>query len=347
MARRMDPQTEALIQRAAQRAGIDPGTLRTFVLIESGGNPNLVNKYGYSGLLQLSRGEFSRLGGQGNILDPEANLATGALKLRQEANDFKSRFGREPTASELYLMHQQGVGGSAKHWANPDRPAWQNMLDTGEGRQKGENWARRAIWDNVPDDVKRQYGNVDNLTSRDFVKLWDQKVARFSGQPIPASDTPQADPFSGKPVQIAQDGMTEIPADGFDPMKGFARPGEVLGTQPTAAPTMIARAPTPSTPESPFGGPLDDNSVLHWANAFWEKDAQDKNKAEAEGRRQQNTAESLASPQQMGASPMINGPRLPRIDMRSILAVLKERGVDPDNSGGLGTGGGILGTRRA
>lgn len=156
----------------------------------------------------------------------------------------------------------------------------------------------------------------------------------------------QPDPFSGKPVQIAQDGMTEIPADGFDPMKGFARPGEVLGTQPTAAPTMIARAPTPSTPESPFGGPLDDNSVLHWANAFWEKDAQDKNKAEA-GARQHMAASRAAIPDTPGTSPMIQGPRLPRIDMRSILAVLKERGVDPDNSGGLGTGGGILGTRRA
>lgn len=189
MASRLDPATEAAIQRAATRTGVDPATLRAFVLIESGGNP--FNKTGsYKGLLQLSDREFANYGGQGNIFDPDANLTAGAAKLKAEAADFEKRFGRQPTASELYLMHQQGVGGSAMHWQNPERLAWQNMLDTAEGQQKGPAWAKAAIWGNVPDDLKRQFGTVDNLTSRDFVKLWDQKVARFSGEPVDVKETP-------------------------------------------------------------------------------------------------------------------------------------------------------------
>lgn len=64
----------------------------------------------------------------------------------------------------------------------------------------------------------------------------------------------QTDPFAGKPVQMAQDGMTGLPPDGFDPMKGFDRP---LGTDTPSAlpsPTMIARAPT-SLPEMPSAMP--------------------------------------------------------------------------------------------
>lgn len=181
------------IQNTATQHGLDPSLLHAFVKIESGGNPN--NRTGsYKGLLQLSDSEFNKYGGQGNIFDPNANLQAGALKLKAESADFAKQFGRQPTAAELYLMHQQGVGGARNHWTNPERLAWQNMADTAEGRQKGPAWARAAIWGNVPDDLKKQFGSVDNMTSADFVKLWTDKVARLSGQPVTQPSQQQADP---------------------------------------------------------------------------------------------------------------------------------------------------------
>lgn len=190
MARRVSPEIETAIQRTASRMGVDPATLRAFVLIESGGNPN-VTTGSYRGLLQLSNDQFRRYGGEGNVYDVDANLSAGAAKLKDMSAGFERRFGRQPSAAELYMMHQQGEGGSAAHWKNPDAPAWQNMASTAEGRQKGEAWAKRAIWGNVPDDVKAKYGSVDNMTSRDFVQMWEQKVARFGGAPS-GSSTPTA-----------------------------------------------------------------------------------------------------------------------------------------------------------
>lgn len=271
MARRLSPEIEAGIARASRSTGLPPETLRAFVLIESGGRPD-VQTGSYRGLLQLSPGEFARHGGQGDIFDIDQNLTAGAAKLKAESADFARRYGREPNASELYLMHQQGVGGSAKHWENPDRPAWQNMLDTGEGRQKGEDWAKAAIWGNVPDDVKRQYGSVDNLTSRDFTKLWDQKVARFSGQPVDAQPTLVADagktPAASPPAATAPFGVAEAPqvktpasaaptsmASLFGlnvPMTGFGgQPLAPAPAAPSAAPIQTAFASTPGVTTSP------------------------------------------------------------------------------------------------
>ncbi len=200
------PDVDDALETASKEFGVDRGLLDTFARIESSGRPN-ARTGSYKGLFQLSDDEFMKHGGQSNPFDPYENARAGAAKLRSEKADFAKRYGRDPSAAELYMIHQQGVGGAAAHWANPDAPAWQNMYSTGEGRQKGANWARRAIWGNVPDDVKRQYGSVDNITSRDFVKLWEDKVARFGGGatsgtfPV-ASGPAQSTPASG-PTTLA------------------------------------------------------------------------------------------------------------------------------------------------
>lgn len=180
-----------VISKAAQQHGVDPDLMRTFARIESGGRPD-VTTGSYKGLFQLSDAEFSRNGGRGDIFDPIANSEAAARKMRRETDWFSNRFGRAPTAAELYMMHQQGVGGAQAHWNNPDAPAWQNMASTAEGRSKGERWAKAAIWGNVPDDVKARYGSVENMTSRDFLQMWDEKVARLGGAPSARQSLPQA-----------------------------------------------------------------------------------------------------------------------------------------------------------
>lgn len=226
MAKRFAPEIDAAIDRHARANGLDPATLRAFVAIESGGNPRLVNRYGYSGLLQLQPRE---MGGAGDVLDPEANLSVGARKLKGEADAFAARYGRQPTAADLYMIHQQGAGGAAAHMARPDAPAWENMASTGEGRQKGTDWAKRAIWGNVPDDVKAQYGSVDNMTSRQFMDLWGRKVAGFSGQP--QTPTPMGPPAAATPQ----------PPDGMD-----ARTYNVA-----EAPNLTAQGPSAPAASSP------------------------------------------------------------------------------------------------
>lgn len=190
---RFDISVDEAIDRAAETNGVDPSLLRTFARIESGGRPD-VTTGSYKGLFQLSDEEFRRNGGRGDIYDPMANADAAARKLRRESEWFANRFGREPTVAELYMIHQQGVGGALAHWENPEAPAWQNMLSTAEGRQKGERWAKLAIWGNVPDDVKARFGSVENITSRDFLQMWEDKVARLGSgaAPRPATESAEA-----------------------------------------------------------------------------------------------------------------------------------------------------------
>ena len=177
-----NPAINSVIDQAAAKAGVPAGMLRTFAKIESGGQPG-VTTGSYKGLFQLSEAEFRKHGGEGNIYDPQANAEAAARKLKVESETFAARFGREPTAAELYMVHQQGEAGSAAHMSNPGAPAWQNMASTGEGRQKGAAWAKQAIWGNVPDADKARFGSVENISSADFMGLWQAKVEKFSGGP--------------------------------------------------------------------------------------------------------------------------------------------------------------------
>lgn len=262
MARRFSPQIEAAIEEASKRTGMPVEMLRGFVAIESGGNPNLVNKYGYTGLLQFQPREYQRLGGT-NIADPVEHLTIGAKKLQGEMADFRSRYGRDPTGAEIYMMHQQGVGGSAQHWANPDRPAWQNMLATGEGRQKGEDWAKRAIWDNLPPSERARYGSVENVKSADFTNFWANRYAQLSGTapaagpaPVMVADATKP-PVASPPAAVPAPGVAETPPikppasaqpTALASLFGLNIPGTGFAGQPLApaAPAATAPAATPT-----------------------------------------------------------------------------------------------------
>jgi hypothetical protein len=122
-----------------------------------------------------------------NRIDPAAQ--TRALSQEnQENHDALTRvLGHEPTPSDYYLAHQQGVGGAVAHLSQPNLPAWQNMASTSEGQQKGSGWAKQAIWGNMTPEMKAQFpGGVETVTSGDFARMWGQ---RFYNQPIQALGT--------------------------------------------------------------------------------------------------------------------------------------------------------------
>jgi hypothetical protein len=196
----------AAIARAAVKYGVDPRMLMSFARIESGGDPG-ARTGSYKGLFQLSDREFNKYGG-GDIYDAEANANAGAAKLKAQTDQFRQKYGRDPSANDLYMIHQQGEGGYAKHSGNPGGLAWQNMYATAEGQAKGPGWAKRAIWGNVPDDLKSQYGSVDNLTSQQFMDLWAKKVEGHSGKDLPAvssSSQPSAkSPQEGNVLEFLQ-----------------------------------------------------------------------------------------------------------------------------------------------
>lgn len=162
------------IEKVAKETGFDVNRLKGMVSIESGGRSGQTTG-SYHGLLQLSKAEFAKYG-KGDIENDEDNLRAGVAALQDKEAKFATQFGRKPSATELYLMHQQGEGGLRAHEAAPNSPAWENMASTREGQQKGDAWAKKAVWGNVPSDMKRQFGSVDNMTSAEFMAVWQHKL---------------------------------------------------------------------------------------------------------------------------------------------------------------------------
>ena len=168
------------IKRAADTIGLDAGFMEAVAKIESDFHPKQ-RTGSYIGLFQLSRSEFRKYA-SGNITNPRDNAVAAAYKLVTEAVLFEQYTHRQPTLSELYLIHQQGWRGAAEHVNHPERIAWKSMCATDEGRQKGERWCKRAIWGNTLPADKYVWGSVDKLTSAAFLNMWRQRVDQLNSR---------------------------------------------------------------------------------------------------------------------------------------------------------------------
>jgi len=103
---------EGAIERAAQRHGMDPATLKGIAGIESSMNPgsNRGAATQYKGLFQIGREEWAQYGRGGDIYNADDNADAAARMLKDHAGWFKDRYGQEPSPGQLYMMHQQGRG---------------------------------------------------------------------------------------------------------------------------------------------------------------------------------------------------------------------------------------------
>lgn len=165
------------IKRVSDAFGLDFSFMKTVAKIESDFDPKQ-RTGSYIGLFQLSNYEFDRYG-SGDITNPRDNAVAAAYKFTTAAILFELSTHKKATLSDLYLIHQQGTQGAAEHVSHPERLAWQSMCATDEGKQKGEKWCKRAIWQNTLPDVKHVWKSVDNLTSGAFVNMWQQRVAEL------------------------------------------------------------------------------------------------------------------------------------------------------------------------
>src|SRR5262245_1643560 len=165
------------IKRASEVFGLDFNFMKAVAKIESGFDPKQ-RTGSYIGLFQLSKYEFA-VYGSGDILNARDNAVAAAYEFATAAQLFELNTHKKATFSDLYLIHQQGTRGAEEHVNHPDRIAWKSMCATDEGKQKGEEWCKRAIWENTLPEVKHIWKSVENLTSGVFVKMWQEHVDRF------------------------------------------------------------------------------------------------------------------------------------------------------------------------
>jgi hypothetical protein len=156
------------------------GLVRT-VQLESGGDPNARNGDAV-GVGQFMPGTWRQYGMGGSPTDPDASIM--AIQRYASANrvGLTRALGHQPSDAELYLAHQQGLGGATKLFSNPN--------------------ARAGSL--VGDDAIRKNGGDPNAPAYMFTSMW---VNRFNNpddfQPASVPTAPDASPRSRKAAAVS------------------------------------------------------------------------------------------------------------------------------------------------
>jgi hypothetical protein len=161
------------IAAAAARHGQSPDVMLRIAGIESSMNPAAKNASGAAGLFQFMPTTAARYG-LSNPYDAAASADAAARLLRDNGNYLRQKLGRDPTAGELYLAHQQGAGGAVSLLKNPAASAVSVV-------------GRKAVLQN---------GGAENMTAGQFASLWTRRLGdapiKEGIGPAPAIDLPPA-----------------------------------------------------------------------------------------------------------------------------------------------------------
>lgn len=229
LTRAMPGTIRATISEAAQRYGVDPHALLVVARLESSGNPNAKNPNSSAGgLFQFTDGTARQYGLRNKFDAAEASDAAARL-MRDNTAALRAALGREPTAGELYLAHQQGAGGAAKLLTNPN--------------------ARAA--DLVGADAVRLNGGSADMTAGQFASMWTGKAGDVAAGVI--------DPrFADMPYVDREKVIAGAQAD-------IAKANEVAQTQAKASYTILKDSMTLGVETGDvkaeaeiLGSPLDD-----------------------------------------------------------------------------------------
>lgn len=106
-----------------QKYGLPSGYLSRTAQIESGGNPNAQNPNSSAGGTFQFIDSTAKQYGLTNKNDPVASADAAARLAADNRAVLIQALGREPSAGELYLAHQQGAGGAVKLISNQNAPA--------------------------------------------------------------------------------------------------------------------------------------------------------------------------------------------------------------------------------
>ena len=213
-----------------QQRGLPAGYLSRLAQVESGGDPNARNtKSSAKGMFQVID-STARQYGLTDPMDPIASAGTAADIASEALPRLTNILGRQPTPGEIYLAHQQGLGGASKLFSNPN--------------------ARAA--DIVGADAVRLNGGSPDMTAGQFTDKW---VSKFDGAApsAPANyQYQQLDPrqslmlqnlaASGDPLAISRLGVA---ADAFDPAKQQALEANAANLDYIRARTRELNNPTP------------------------------------------------------------------------------------------------------
>lgn len=247
---------------AEAESGLPSGYLAATAAVESGGNWNAVNKQsGAMGGWQFMPKTAAGLGlSAQDAFDPSKSTKAMIEHTKQNQAYFEKTMGRSPEGRELYLMHQQGMGGGTKLLKNPNALAsdvlnsksvngMQAVLQNG-GRadMTAQEFADMVLakYDKAEAYNKANPGKAIDMDKLVGVKPKYETPMMLRGGPKPGEVAPPLSPpeSGGSPVPAGQPGQFSQPGQLGRPNKPVAPPA---APQPPAA-IMPPRATTETVP---------------------------------------------------------------------------------------------------
>ncbi len=190
------PEVKQAMERAAKEEGVDLTTMVQFASVESSFNTNAVSSTGCTGLFQFAGGTWKDMGMEGiSRTDPYANSVAGARYIKQNQKGLKKTLGRDPTVGEIYLAHNQGLGGARQII---------KACETGDDRH---------ISAKVRSNMSKQFAGAGRMSGCEFRNWAETFVAKKSTTGIPhvphitqtSSSTSQ--PTTGRPIRANKDAV--------------------------------------------------------------------------------------------------------------------------------------------
>lgn len=234
-----------VIKQAAEKVGVDYGTLMAFAKQESGFNPNAKAKTSSAtGLFQFIKGTWGDMVrkygkqygiGIGDVSDPLANATMGALFVK-ENSEFLASKGIPVNGTSLYAAHFLGPGGAAKLFgADPSANAAELMPKAAS--------ANRAIFYDKAGNPKSVEGVIQTL----FNKV-GKNVDAFSAA---AKEAEKGGASATGTTQAVSGGTGGSPSK--TPSSSQAAGAAKMSTNTTAA-SVKTSAPSPSSSGGSGGG---------------------------------------------------------------------------------------------
>jgi hypothetical protein len=188
--------------------GLPSGYLSQTAQIESGMNPNAQNPNSSAGGLFQFIDSTAQQYGLTDKMDPVASANAAAKLAADNAAYLRKTLGREPTAGELYLAHQQGAGGAAQLLANPGAPAASIVgadavgLNGGNSNMTAAEFAGKwtGKFGNTPQQVTSQIPTAQIYEALQNPWLKPEERAMLTGM----LDTQQGAPMQDLQMQKAQ-----------------------------------------------------------------------------------------------------------------------------------------------
>ena len=182
------------LYRLAKQAGEDPAKWLALYEIESGSGRDMRNPSGATGHFQIIRQLFKDYG----VTEAGAmDLATSFHAVRKHhargSASLKKMLGRDLTAGEYYLGHQQGWGGAKALLSHADM----NVVDALSTIMSRQRATAQVV----------QNGGKTHMTARRFASMWISKAnklqQKYAGKGIGSLDSDDAVGLMGKQFELS------------------------------------------------------------------------------------------------------------------------------------------------